>query len=186
MLGNISNKFYQWSKGWLVLVLLVLDVFFSGFLMPLIQGIMQDGTGGIMPLDLMLLAPPEKIFAMIARYGEYNILFYRNVELTVDIVYPLVYLFFFGLTISWLFKRGFSPDSRMRRLNLAPLGAWFFDLLENIVIVILLSVYPSEPTALAWLLFLLTAIKWAFAGTSIISILIGLVMAGKNRFKIQG
>ena len=186
MLGNISNKFYQWSKGWLVLVLLVLDVFFSGFLMPLIQGIMQDGTGGIMPLDLMLLAPPEKIFAMIARYGEYNILFYRNVELTVDIVYPLVYLFFFGLTISWLFKRGFSPDSRMRRFNLAPLGAWFFDLLENIVIVILLSVYPSEPTALAWLLFLLTAIKWAFAGTSIISILIGLVMAGKNRFKIQG
>lgn len=186
MLGNISNKFYQWSKGWLVLVLLVLDVFFSGFLMPLIQGIMQDGTGGIMPLDLMLLATPEKIFAMIARYGEYNILFYRNVELTVDIVYPLVYLFFFGLTISWLFKRGFSPNSRMRRLNLAPLGAWFFDLLENIAIVILLSVYPSEPTALAWLLFLLTAIKWTFAGTSIISILIGLVMAGKNRFKIQG
>ena len=186
MLGNISNKFYQWSKGWLVLVLLVLDVFFSGFLMPLIQGIMQDGTGGIMPLDLMLLAPPEKIFAMIARYGEYNILFYRNVELTVDIVYPLVYLFFFGLTISWLFKRGFSPNSRMRRLNLAPLGAWFFDLLENIAIVILLSVYPSEPTALAWLLFLLTAIKWTFAGTSIISILIGLVMAGKNRFEIQG
>lgn len=186
MLGNISNKFYQWSKGWLVLVLLVLDVFFSGFLMPLIQGIMQDGTGGVMPLDLMLFASPEKIFGMIERYGEYNILFYRNVELTVDIVYPLVYLFFFGLTISWLFKRGFESASPMRKLNLAPLGAWFFDLLENIVIVILLSVYPAKPVALAWLLFLLTTIKWAFAGTSIISILIGLVMAARNRFKIQG
>lgn len=185
MLGNISNKFYQWSKGWLVLVLLVLDVFFSGFLMPLIQGIMQDGTGGVMPLDLMLFASPEKIFGMIERYGEYNILFYRNVELTVDIVYPLVYLFFFGLTISWLFKRGFESASPMRKLNLAPLGAWFFDLLENIVIVILLSVYPAKPVALAWLLFLLTTIKWTFAGTSIISILIGLVMAARNRFKIQ-
>ena len=122
--------------------------------------------GGVQALDLMLFATPEKIFAMIERYGEYNRQFYRTVELTVDIIYPIVYLFFFGLLISWLFQRGFASTSPMRKYNIMPLGAWFFDLLENITIVILLSVFPSQPTALAWILTLVSTIKWLFAGAS--------------------
>jgi hypothetical protein len=94
---------------------------------------MQDGKGGVQPLDLMLFATPEKIFGMIERYGEFTRSFYRNVELTVDIIYPIIYLFFFGLLISWLFQRGFAPGSSMRKYNIMPLGAWFFDLIENIV-----------------------------------------------------
>ncbi|MBI5952213.1 MAG: hypothetical protein HY865_11195 [Chloroflexi bacterium] len=151
--------------------------------MPLIQGMMQGGQGGTQPLDLMLFATPQKIFGMIERYGEYGRPFYRNVELTVDTVYPIVYLFFFGLLISWLFQRGLASNSPMRKLNIAPLGAWFFDLLENIVIVILLSVFPVQPTALAWILVLLSTVKWFFAGASVFLILIGLVMAIRNGFK---
>jgi hypothetical protein len=186
MIHRISQKFYGWTKGWLVFVLFLLDGFFSGFLMPLIQGMMQGGQGGVQPLDLMLFATPQKIFGMIEQYGVYGRPFYRNVELTVDIVYPIVYLFFFGLMISWLFQRGLSPNSPMRKLNIMPLGAWFFDLLENIVIVILLSVFPSRPTALAWILILLTTVKWFFAGASMLLILGGLVMSIRNSFKKQG
>jgi hypothetical protein len=182
MLNKISDRFYQWTKGWLVLVLLVLDVFFSGFLLPLIQGMMQDGQGGVTPLDLMMFSPPAKIFEMI---GRYDIAFYRLVELTVDIIYPIVYLFFFGLLLSWLFQRGFAPNSPIRKLNVLPLGAWFFDLLENITIVSLLSLFPAQPTGLAWVLIILTHIKWLFAGASILLILVGLFMAIKNKFKVQ-
>lgn len=185
MLKNISERFYQWNKGWLIFILFLLDAFFSGFLLPLVQGMIQDGQGGVQPLDLMLFASPAKIFGMIERYGEFNRPFYRSVELTVDIVYPIVYLFFFGLLISWLFQRGFKSSSLMQKFNIMPLGAWFFDLLENIVIVILLSVFPSQPTALAWILTLISVIKWFFAGASMLLILIGLAMAIKNRFKIQ-
>jgi hypothetical protein len=185
MFKNISERFYQWNKGWLVFILFLLDAFFSGFLLPLVQAMMQGDKGGIQPLDLMLFAMPAKIFGMINEYGEYGRPFYRNVELTVDIVYPIVYLFFFGLLISWLFQRGFAPNSPIRKLNIMPLGAWLFDLLENIVIVILLSIFPSQPIALAWMLTLISTIKWFFAGASILLILIGLVAAIKNRFKIQ-
>jgi hypothetical protein len=73
----------------------------------------------------------------------------------------------------------------MRKLNVMPLGAWFFDLLENLVIVTLLTMYPAKPTVLAWLLFLLMTVKWLFAGASILLILYGLVMAIKNGFKKQ-
>ncbi len=185
MLQNLSNKFYQWATGWLVLVLLVLDMFFAGFLMPLIGGMMQGGQGGIQPLDLMLFATPSQTFDMIEKYGEFGRPFYRNIALTVDIIYPIVYLFAFGLLISWLFQRGFSPGSRMMKFNVMPLGAWFFDLLENLNIATMLSMYPAKPTALAWLLMILTAIKWAFAGASIVLMLVGLIMAIKNGFKKQ-
>jgi len=185
MLNRLSKRFYQWTKGWLVLVLLVLDGFFSGFLLPLVQGIMQGGQGGIQPLDLMFFATPEKLFGMIQNYGEFIRPFYRNIELTVDIVYPIVYLFFFGLAISWFFQRGFAPDSPMRKFNIVPLGAWFFDLLENIVIVILLSVFPATPMILGWLLFMLSTVKWIFAGASVVLMLVGLAMAAKNRFRKQ-
>lgn len=185
MLKNPSDRFYKWTKGWLLIILLFLDVLFAGFLLPLIQGMLQDGQGGVQPLDLMMFATPDKIFGMLESYGEHGRPFYRKVELTVDIVYPIVYLFFFGLLISWLFQRGFAPNSRMRKYNILPLGAWFFDLLENIGIVILLSIYPSQPAGLAWLLILLTTFKWLFAGASILLILAGLIMALRNGFKKQ-
>jgi hypothetical protein len=185
MLNKISERFYQWAKGWLIVILFILDGFFAGFLLPLIQGMMQDDRGGVQPLDLMMFATPEKIFGMIERYGEFGRPFYRNVELTVDIVYPIVYLFFFGLLISWLFQRGFASNSPMRKFNIMPLGAWFFDLLENIFIVTLVSIHPSQPAALAWILILLTTVKWLFAGASILLILPGLGMAARNKFKVQ-
>ena len=185
MIYKISQKFYGWAKGWLVFILFLLDGFFAGFLLPLIQGMMQDDQGGVQPLDLMMFATPAKIFGMIERYGEFNRPFYRNVELTVDIIYPIVYLFFFGLLISWLFQRGFASNSPMRKFNTMPLGAWFFDLLENIFVVTLLSIYPSQPTALAWILILISTVKWLFVGASILLILIGLIMAIKNGFKKQ-
>ncbi len=106
-------------------------------------------------------------------------------ELTVDLVYPIVYLFFLGLLISWLFHRGFASNDPMLKYNIMPVGAWFFDLLENTVIVNLLSVYPAQPVALAWILVVLIAVKWLFAGASILLILIGLVTAIKNGFKKQ-
>ena len=186
MLANISNRFYKWAKGWLVLVLLILYMFFSGFLMPLIQDMMQDGQGGVLPLDLMPFSKPDKLFAMMDRYGEYGLPFYRNIELTVDIVYPVVYLLFYGLLISWLFERGFAAQSPMRKLNIMPLGAWFCDLIENAFIVSLIAIYPAQPIILGWVIAALTTIKWTFAGSSILLALIGLVAALKNKFRKQG
>jgi len=42
-----------------------------------------------------------------------------------------------------------------------PLGAWFFDLLENIIIVVLVSGYPSQPMTLGWLLFMFRRFEMA-------------------------
>ncbi|NJN79476.1 MAG: hypothetical protein HC797_02870 [Anaerolineales bacterium] len=153
--------------------------------MPILGALMKSGTGLEQPLDLMLFATPDKIFEMVERYGDSGRVFYRNIELTADLAYPIIYLFAFGLLISWLFKRGFASSSAMRKYNTAPVFAFVFDMLENLNIVTLLSIFPSKPVILGWTLFVFTAIKWLFAVVSILLILIGLVMALKNNFKVQ-
>ncbi len=186
MLGKLSSRFHAWAKGWLVIVLMVLDLFFMGFIMPLIGGLMKSGTGLEQPLDLMFFSTPPKLFAMVEMYGEYGRIFYRNVELTVDIIYPIIYTLAYGLLLSWLFQRAFKPESKMQALNVLPVGAWFFDLLENLAIVTLLSVYPSQPVIVAWLTTTFTMAKWTFAGASMALAVVGLVLAARNKFQKQG
>lgn len=183
MVQKISSKFHAWTKGWLVLILLALDMFFMIVVMPVTGALTKSGTGLEQPLDLTFLATPDKMFAMIEIYGEFGRPFYRNVELTVDILYPIIYTFAFGLTISWLFQRGFARDSKMQMLNTMPIGAWLFDLLENVGIVTMLTMWPSQPVAVAWLTMVFTTVKWAFAGASVLLMAFGLVMAAKNGFR---
>ena len=185
MLDRLSAMLHRFAKGWLVFILFLLDMFFNIIVMPMAEALMKFDGGGPGPLDLRFFTSPAKMFEIIDQYGEYNRIFYRNVELTADILYPIVYTLFFSLLISWLFQRGFDPASPLQKWNVLPFGAWLFDLLENIGIVTLLSIYPSTPVALALLTTLLTMVKWIFAGGSMLLLVIGLVMAAKNRFKKQ-
>lgn len=183
MLQKISNNLHAWAKGWLVAALLALDLLFMLVIMPLTGALIKSGTGLEQPLDLMLFASPAKMFAMIERYGEYGRAFYRATELTLDIFYPIVYTLALGLLISWLFQRGFKSDSKMQKLNVTPVGAWFFDLLENLGIVTMLTMWPSQPVVVARLTMIFTTAKWLFAGGSVLLIIVGLAAAAKNGFR---
>jgi hypothetical protein len=73
----------------------------------------------------------------------------------------------------------------MHKYNAVPFGAWLFDLLENLSIVIMLSIYPSTPALLAWIATIFTMLKWLFALVTILLLLAGLVKAVMNGFKKQ-
>ncbi|MBI5942763.1 MAG: hypothetical protein HY864_00200 [Chloroflexi bacterium] len=181
MLIKLSDTLKKYAKGWLVLILFLLDAVFMGYVMPSI-GTTMNSSG---PIDLLFFYTPQTAYEMVAAYGEQVREAYRITELTVDIIYPIVYTLFFSLLITWLFQRGFPAESKMQRLNVVSFGAWLFDLFENLGIVTMLSVYPSTPALVAWLTTIFTMVKWTFAGAGGILILIGLVMAAKNKFKIQ-
>jgi hypothetical protein len=185
MLHRISETLRKYAMGWLMLLLFAGEMFFNAVILPNQQAKIEAASGGTGPIDLQLFYTPEKVYAMVASYGAAGRANYRAFELTGDIIYPVVYTLFFALLITWLFQRGFAADSRMQQLNVVPLGGWLFDLLENLGIVTMLSVYPSTPAALAWLTAIFTLIKWLFAGATIVLILVGLVMAIKNRFRKQ-
>ena len=186
MLHKISEKFQAWAIGWRVIILFLADALMMGYIMPLAAGIMAfAANNSVLPLDLMFFYTPVKAFEMIEKYGEAGRSIYFKIELTADIVYLIIYTLFYGLLISWLFQRAFKPESNMQKWNVMPVGAGFFDLLENVGIVSMLSMYPSKPAILAWLTMLFGSLKWAFALISIGLVLVGLVRAAMNRFRKQ-
>jgi hypothetical protein len=186
MLDIISRKFHDWTTGWRVFFLLIADAIMMGYIMPVASAILElAANNSVLPLDLMFFYTPAEGFAMLERYGAAGRELYMKIELTADIIYPIIYTLFFGLLISWLFQRAFQPDSKIQKWNVAPVGAWFFDLLENIGIVWMLAMYPAQPMLLAWLTMLIGLLKWAMSILSIGLVLVGLVKAWTNRFRKQ-
>ena len=185
MLTNLSNTLRKYANGWLVLLFLVGEIFFNAVILPAQQAKIEAGSGGVGPIDLQFFYTPEKVYSMVASYGDAGRASYRLFELTGDILYPIVYTLFFSLAITWLFQRGFASNSSVHKYNVVPFGAWLFDLLENLGIVTMLSVYPSMPALLAWAAAIFTLLKWLFILPTAILLLIGLAMALKNGFKKQ-
>ena len=186
MLSTLSQKFHSWTTGWRVIILFIADALMMGYIMPLAGGILAFvANNHVTPLDLMFFYTPAQAFAMIEKYTEAGRALYMKIELTADIIYPIIYTLFYGLLLSWLFQRGFKSDSQMQKWNVIIVGAWFFDLLENIGVISLLSVYPAQPNALAWLTMLFGLLKWAFVFATIGLALYGLVRAAMNGFRKQ-
>ena len=186
MLNSLSERFYAWTTGWRVIILLIADALMMGYIMPLAGGILAfAANASVTPLDLMFFYTPAQAFAMIEKYGDAGRSLYMKIELTADIIYPIIYTLFYGLLLSWLFQRGLQPGSKMQKLNAMPVGAWFFDLLENVGIVSMLAMHPSQPAILAWLTVFFGSFKWLFAFASIALVLFGLVKAAMNGFRKQ-
>jgi hypothetical protein len=82
-------------------------------------------------------------------------------------------------------QRAFKPDSKMQKMNVMIVGAWFFDLLENVGIVSMLGMYPSKPAFMAWLTMLFGSLKWGFFVITLGLVLVGLVKAAMNGFRKQ-
>ena len=186
MVNMVSHKFHAWTNGWRVLILLVADGLMMGYVMPVAGAIMAlAANASVTPLDLMFFYTPDKAFAMIEKYGDAGRALYMKIELTADIIYPIIYTLFYGLLLSWLLQRAFKPESKMQKYNAMPAGAWLFDLLENVGVVSMLAMYPSQSSALAWLTMIVGLLKWGFAIGSMGLALFGLVKAGMNGFRKQ-
>lgn len=173
MLARVSKRFYACTRGWIILVVLAV---FIGFVMVTLPGITAV-SGDIKGLDTMFFYTPEQAFANVAAYTSEARATLNTFHLTADIVNPLLYTTFLTLLLSWLFQRGFTPESKMRKLNVIPLGALLFDFLENICITIMMSVYPAQPQAVAWLSTGSTMAKFTFIYVSLGLVLVGLVSA---------
>jgi len=177
MLSRISGRFRNWAKGWLILFIIAAFVL-------LVNLPLADPALVSMSLDGRLAYTPEQAFSAVASYGDTGRIQMIWIHLA-DFILITLYTSMFGLSISWLFKRGFKPDSRMQRLNLIPVLGGFFDVMENIWIMIMILVYPAQPTIVAWLSTISTTAKYIMGVPIVLLLLIGLVRAIMNRFKVQ-
>jgi hypothetical protein len=95
MLKTISQKFHSWTTGWRVFILFIAEALMMGYIMPLAGGILAlAANNSVMPLDLMFFYTPGQAFEMMDRYGEAGRSVYFRIELTADIIYPIIYTLF--------------------------------------------------------------------------------------------
>ena len=181
MLTALSGNLQKLARGWLVLLLLAIQIIFMVVILPFAETALGEGSGRATPIDQQFFYTPEKSYALISTYTAEGRDLYRLFELTGDIVYPCVYSLFLSFFISWLFKRGMPSRSRLLKLNLVPLGAGCCDILENVCIAVMVSLYPSAAPGVSWLGTAFTMLKWLLLGASLVIVIGGAAAAIKAK-----
>lgn len=178
MIRTISDLFYRYTRGWLIAGLLLIFVGFMALTLPGITAVSQNIEG----LDTQFFYTPQQAFANVAAYSAEARTALNRFHLTVDIANPLLYSGFLALLLSWLFQRSFMAAPGRRLLNIFPLGALLFDVLENVSITIMMTAYPAQPVWAAWLATISTMFKFSILYASFVLVLVGAVGALLARF----
>ena len=183
MLPKLSDRFYTLAKGRLILAVFAAFALFMGSTLPLLSHRFPEEMS-LKSLDDPAFYTPGEIFSIIDSWGAQGRTFQLWLHLTWDVVVPVLGFLTFALCLSWLWMRSVQPGSRLRKLNLLALASGF-DLLENFSQAVLIVAYPSRPAWLAWLKTIFTLGKYGFGLVIILLLLIGLVMAARNGFRVQ-
>jgi hypothetical protein len=183
MLAALLARLDRWATGRNVLFLLAAFLIINLGIMPMAGARLQAASGGLGPLDLELAYSPAEAFARVAALGPDGRQFYALIELTADVIYPIIYGLFFSLAIAYCLRA--LGAERLRAAALLPLAGAVFDLLENAGIVTLLLTFPQTLTAVAVLASLATTIKWVFALSAMAVLLIALVALAARRLRGQ-
>ncbi|MCC7359490.1 MAG: hypothetical protein IT317_08440 [Anaerolineales bacterium] len=174
MLASVQARLQRWASSRNVLLFLALFLLFEIVILPIAGARLMSYSGGLGPLDLTLGLSPADTYARLTAYTAAGRLTYLIIELTADVVFPIVYGLFFSLALALVFQRTFPPESALQRLVPVPLLALPADYLENAGIVVMLLAYPQELGGLALLVRLLTLLKWLVTTVAAVLLLIGL------------
>jgi len=162
-----------------------LTLLFTFFLVPPVYGQLTNGGISCKALDTFFTYTPDQAKMVLACFGPL-LAKYRLIELTLDLVYPVVYSLFFSMAMTALARNISRLLNFLQYLLLFPLLAWFFDLLENASISVLIAQYPDFPPILAQLASSFTSLKWIFVGLNVLIVsglgLYRALLAGRTNF----
>jgi hypothetical protein len=93
---------------------------------------------------------------------------YAATELTLDILYPLVYTATLGVLMLWLY-----PENVAKKLLVLPMMGGGFDLPENIQLAFLALTFDGSESVVAVTAALCTATKFVFLAASVAVVVVG-------------
>jgi hypothetical protein len=112
-------------------------------------------------LDTLTTYTPEQAYNLISSYGDQGRQSYMIIELTLDLIYPLITASLFGFVFLYTFRRGFPGSTWTDKLALIPLGVLLADYFENACVIIMLTNYPRQLPFVAWISNIFTITKFA-------------------------
>ncbi len=151
----------------LAFFLLGIVVVFNVFIMPHLAGEQK-----VVPIDLQFAYTPERAYELIDSYTEETRTIYTRGEMTIDVVYPIVYTLCMSVMLMLLYPNKW-------KIAWLPYAVFSADMLENTGIVIMLKNYPEQLRSVAWFTSGFSTIKWTLVLVVVIFIFTGL---GKKLF----
>lgn len=173
---TLSIWFYQKSAGAIALGSLIIFLVFSILVLPGQSAAAEAYSGGTGSPDTSLFYSSGDLYRMAETYGAEGRQAYIRARFTFDLAFPLVYGLFLTTCISWLLGRSLTSGSSWRLLNLFPLMAVIFDLLENISAALVIGRYPSATPIFAVLASVFTPVKWIFVSGSFGLLFLGIIL----------
>jgi hypothetical protein len=163
MFDKIISFLSRFANGKSIIIFLVTFIFINAVVLSWAGAQIAAYSGGVGPIDLQFSYTPDTVYSMVAAYGEEGRSFYRMIDLTVDVVYPIVTLLLFAGLIIFTYSRAFPDRPALKNLALVSVVGTLFDFLENAGVVTMLSIYPNRIDIIAQLSSLFTTAKWIFA-----------------------
>ncbi|MCP4594854.1 hypothetical protein [Neptuniibacter sp.] len=173
---RISDWLHHVSTGWVTLIAVIIFLLFSVLVMPRQAVRSEADVGSVESPDMSFYYSSDNLYRIAKEYGEQGRRAYVRARLTFDVIWPLVYTAFLGTTISWVYGKAFTANSRWQRANLVPVLGTLFDYLENLTTSIVMLRYPQPTMILASLAGVMTTVKWIFVNGSFMALLVGVVV----------
>jgi hypothetical protein len=164
--------------GWHALVGLALFVLFTATVLP-----RQAARSNEVSPDTSFLYTSGELRQTAEVYGEAGRGSYVRARWTFDLAFPAVYGFFLVTSIAWLLGKILREESPWQQLNLLPLAAVGFDLLENTLTTVVMASFPARAALALALAPAASALKWAFVVASFVVLVAaaGLALARRIR-----
>jgi hypothetical protein len=175
LLGYATRRNIGWS--------VVLDVLFLTVIMPWMKAILaQKGHGGE-PLDLKFAYSTELAVRTLSTFGREGRRTYAMIELSADLVFPLVYGTSLALALT-LLLRHMKVHPILYFFALIPFAAVVVDYLENICIVWMLLNFPQVGQKIPQLASNFTTAKWIIIAFSFGSVALFLLVLIGRRLRV--
>ncbi len=179
---KLSNWLIRVSGKWVVLSFLLVLILFVFLILPGSTQIeIADRQAPKIP-DLSFWYTAEHLYKIAEIYGEDGRIAYVKMHTCFDVIWPVVYVGFLAVSLSWIFSR-VSGRSVYHRLNLIPVFAGIFDFLENLFTSIVMLRYPEFSRGIDSLAPIATLMKWILIYLSVLILLIGISMPGLRLLK---
>ncbi len=156
------------ATGWWVIVFILLVYIVNAFVLKAIYPKFET-------LDIQPSYSSEKAYQFIDSYGEEGRHYYALIELTLDLVYPILLALMFSTFTIYFFRRVFPLDSFWQKIPLLGPIVMGVDYLENSSIVTMLLNYPRRLDLLARAANIFTVTKFALSYIELILMAIGLL-----------
>ncbi len=161
MLKKLSNWIYTKAHGGLVILFIGLQVMYASVVLPLFQPKNEE------LLDLQFGLDRATTFRILESYGEAGRAEYLQFATIWDVLFPIIYTASNVLMASFLIRKTFPDNLKLRFLNLVPFLSMIFDFVENFGNVQLTREFPNLSDF--WVNFASNAglMKWFFSGIGI-------------------